>query len=183
MVFWPSSPANGMLTPPTHGISNPLYGIMNPSILVEMTGFNLPWGGSKYNDEKATPGSIYHLFWPPSHGILTSLPMVYWPPTFNIPWVGGQYTMGRVPMVYPTPIHYILIPLSVVFLTPLPMVFWPSSPTNGMLTPPYPWYIKPSLWYYEPLYFGRNDGIQFTMRRFKIQWRKGDPGVNISFEN
>jgi hypothetical protein len=38
------------------------YGIMNSSLLVEMRGgFNLPWGGSKYNDKKLTPGSKYHM--------------------------------------------------------------------------------------------------------------------------
>ena len=46
--------------PPTHGILTPLpmvyqilsCGIMNPSLVVEMGGVNLPWGGSKYNDKK-----------------------------------------------------------------------------------------------------------------------------------
>ena len=81
-------PIHGILTPPFHGILTPLpmvywtpypwyfdplpmvyqtlsYGIMNPSLLAEMRGVNLRWGGSKYNDEKATPGSIYNMvFWP-----------------------------------------------------------------------------------------------------------------------
>jgi hypothetical protein len=37
------------------------YGIVNPSLLVEMRGVNLPRGGSKYNDEKFPPRSIYHM--------------------------------------------------------------------------------------------------------------------------
>ena len=43
-------PIHGILTPPTHGIFTPLYmiyqtlsyGIMNPSLLVEMREVNLP---------------------------------------------------------------------------------------------------------------------------------------------
>jgi hypothetical protein len=76
------SPTHGILhfDPPIHGIPTSLpmvyqnlsYGIMNPSLLVEMRGVNLPWGGSKYNDEKTTSQSIYHYQ--------------------NWPW--EQYTMG-----------------------------------------------------------------------------------------
>jgi hypothetical protein len=52
-----------------HGISTPLpmvyqtlfYGIMNSSFGRNEGGFNLPWGGSKYNDKKLTPGSKYHM--------------------------------------------------------------------------------------------------------------------------
>jgi hypothetical protein len=36
------------------------YGIMNSSFGRNEGGFNLPWGGSKYNDKKLTPGSKYH---------------------------------------------------------------------------------------------------------------------------
>jgi hypothetical protein len=60
MVFWP----------PTHDILTPYPWYINPSLLVEMRRVNLPWGGSKYNDEKSTQGqyiiwkltmgSIYH---------------------------------------------------------------------------------------------------------------------------
>ena len=57
---------------------------------------------------------------------------------------------------------------------------------HGILTP-YPWYFDPPthgisnplLWYYEPLSLGRNEGGQFTMRGFKIQWQKIDPEVKI----
>ena len=36
------------------------YGIMNSSFGRNEGGFNLPWGGSKYNDKKLTKGSKYH---------------------------------------------------------------------------------------------------------------------------
>ena len=50
-----------VLTPLSMVYQTLFYGIMNPSLLVEMRGVNLPWGGSKYNDEKSTLGSIYHM--------------------------------------------------------------------------------------------------------------------------
>ena len=67
MVYWPPYP--WYFDPPTHGISTPLpmvyqtlsYGIMNSSFGRNEGGFNLPWGGSKYNDKKLTPGSKYHV--------------------------------------------------------------------------------------------------------------------------
>jgi hypothetical protein len=59
----------GILTPGSiaHVISTPLpmvyqtlsYGIMNFFFGRNEGGFNLPWGGSKYNDKKLTPGSKY----------------------------------------------------------------------------------------------------------------------------
>jgi hypothetical protein len=66
-----------LIDPPTHGILSPLpmvfrpptYGISNPLLWYyellsfgrNEVGFNLPWGGSKYNDKKLTPGSKYHM--------------------------------------------------------------------------------------------------------------------------
>jgi hypothetical protein len=74
--------------PPTHGILTPLPMVfwppypryIKPSLLVEMRGVNLPWGGSKYNDEKAPLGSIYHMKIDPG---------------VNIPW-GSKYHMTPV---------------------------------------------------------------------------------------
>ena len=53
---------------------------------------------------------------------------------------------------YPLPII-----INIYWTPSLPMVFWP----------PYPWYIKPSLMYYELLSFGRNEGggVQNTMTK------------------
>ena len=59
---------HGISIPPAHGLSTLLpmvyqtisYGIMNSSFGRNEGGFNLPWGGSKYNDKKLTPGSKYH---------------------------------------------------------------------------------------------------------------------------
>ena len=64
------------------------YGIMN-SLLAEMRGvqftmrgFNLPWGGSKYNNKKLTPGSKYHMEnWTRGQNIICKL-------------TRGQFTMG-----------------------------------------------------------------------------------------
>jgi hypothetical protein len=66
---------------------------------------------------------------------------------------------------------YILNPLPTHgILTPLPMVY----------RPPYLWYIKPSLMVlWTPLLVEMRGGVQFTMRGFKIQWQKIDPGVKI----
>ena len=128
--------------------------------------------------------------------------MVYW---FPYPWkfdplIHGIYTpyswyFYPVLMVflppYPwhiiTPFHGIFPPWPRVFC-PLSMVYWLPYPWYIAFWPPYPWYTnfptygisKPLLWYYEPLSFGRNEGGQFTMRGFKIQWRKNDLAVNIS---
>ena len=159
-----------------------------------------------------TQGSLTPLsmgYWPPTHGISTPyswymdpyswyinplcikyrpLPMVYRPP---YPWYIEPPTHG-ISKPYP----WYFDPLSMVCWPPYPWYFDPSS--HGILTPylwyfdlPFPWYIdppthgvsKPLLWYYEPLTFGRNDGGKFTMRGFKIQWRKIDPRVTISYEN
>jgi hypothetical protein len=67
MVYRP--PNHGILIPlpmeywpPTYGISNPLlwyYELL--SFGRNGGGFNLPWGGSKYNYKKLTPGSKYHM--------------------------------------------------------------------------------------------------------------------------
>jgi hypothetical protein len=57
---------------PTHGILTPTpipmvyqnlsYGIMNPSLLVEMRRVNFHEGGSKCNNKKSTPGLICDFF-------------------------------------------------------------------------------------------------------------------------
>ena len=147
---------------PTHGISTTLF-------MVYRTPY--PW----YIDLLPTE------YRPPTHGISTPYPWYFDPP---------------LPMAYQPPYPWYFDPPIHGMSTPLPMVFWPSS--HGILTPypwyfdpPFPWYIdppthgvsKPLLWYYEPLPFGRNDGGKFTMRGFKIQWRKIDPRVTISYEN
>ena len=106
---------------------------------------------------------------PPTHGILTPLPMVY---QTSYPWYSDPPTHGtfvyRTPYLgiltpYPRnikpPIHGILTPLPMVYRTPYPWYFDP--PTHGI--------TNPLLRYYEPLSFGRNEGGQFTMRGFKIQ--------------
>jgi hypothetical protein len=72
-----------------------------------------------------------------------------------------------------TPYPWYIEPLSMVFCPPYPWYFDP--PTHGILTP------LPMV--YQTLSYGRNEGGQFTMRGFKIQWRKSDPRVNISYEN
>ena len=81
MVFWtPAHAISNTLSmvfwPPTHGISNPLLWYCEP-LLVEMRGVNLLWGGSKYNVEKSTLWSKYHMKIHPS---------------INIPW-GSKYHM------------------------------------------------------------------------------------------
>ena len=54
MLFWPPCSWNIDPLPMVYQILS--YGIMNSSLLVEMKGgFNLPWGGSKYNDKKIDP--------------------------------------------------------------------------------------------------------------------------------
>jgi hypothetical protein len=55
-------------------------------------GFNLPWGGSKYNDKKLTPGSKYHMEnWTRGQNIIGKL-------TPGSIYHGVQNTM--------TPVHY-----------------------------------------------------------------------------
>jgi hypothetical protein len=46
-----------------------------------------------------------------------------------------------------------------------------SPPVHGISTPlrPYLGISNPLLWYYKLLSLGRNEGVQFTMRGFKIQ--------------
>ena len=73
MVYRPPYP--WYIEPPTHGILTPLpmeyrppyLWYIKPSLMVlwiplgrNEGGFNFPWGGSKYNDKKLTPGSKYH---------------------------------------------------------------------------------------------------------------------------
>jgi hypothetical protein len=54
MIFWPTC----------LWYIKPSYGIVNSSLLVEMRGggFNLPWGGSKYNGKNWTPGFFSEIF-------------------------------------------------------------------------------------------------------------------------
>ena len=68
MVYQPPNPwyfdllCPWNIDPPTYGISNPLlcyYELL--SFGRNEGGLNLPWGGSKYNDKKLTPGSKYHM--------------------------------------------------------------------------------------------------------------------------
>ena len=54
------------------------------------------------------------------------------------------------------------------------MVYWSTYP--WYFDPPTHGITNPLLRYYEPLSFGRNEGGQFAMRGFKIQWWKIDPG-------
>ena len=113
---------------------------------------------------------------PPTHGILTPLPMVYQIPYlwYIEPSIYG--ISNALPMVFWTPYPwYIETPIHGI-LNSLPMVFWPpyhgiSNPLSMVFWLPYPWYIEfPS--------FGRNEGVQLTMMGFKIQWRKITPGSN-----
>jgi hypothetical protein len=89
MVFWPPCPWN--IEPPAHGISNPLlwyYELL--SFGRNEGGFNLPWGGSKYNDKKLTLGSKYHMEnWTWGQNIMKIDPGV------NLPW-GSKYHMTPV---------------------------------------------------------------------------------------
>jgi hypothetical protein len=52
------SPAHGILTPLPMVYQTLSYGIMNSSFGRNEGWFNLPWGGSKYNDKKLTPGIL-----------------------------------------------------------------------------------------------------------------------------
>ena len=84
---------------------------------------------------------------------------------FNIPWVGGRYSMDKgvkTSWVWGSkyhlsnnkefsPIHVILIPLIMVY------------------RPPYLWYIKPSYGIMNSSLLVEMRGVQFTMRGFKIQ--------------
>ena len=108
---------------------------------------------------------------PPTHGILNPLPMVFWPP---YPWYFDPLSMVYWTLYswYSNPhIHGILTPYPWYF-DPLSMVYWP----------PYPWYIDRLHIVYQTLSFGRNEEGQFTMRGFKIQWRKIDPGVKTPYD-
>ena len=74
MVYRPPYPwyidpqSHGILTPLPMEYRPPYLWYIKPSLMVLWTpllvemrgGFNLPWGGSKYNDKKLTPGSKYH---------------------------------------------------------------------------------------------------------------------------
>ena len=62
------------------------------------------------------------------------------------------------PMLYQTPCLWDFDPL-----------WYIDPPTHGIL--------NPFLWYS----FGKNEGIQFTLMRFKILWLKFDPWVKIPY--
>jgi hypothetical protein len=101
----------------------------------------------------------------PTHGIFTPLSVVLWTPTHDI--------LTPYPWYIEPPIHDILTPYPWYvypsiqgILIPLPMVFWPTCP----------WYIDSPHMVYQTLSLDINEG-------FKLQWRKNDPGVNISYEN
>jgi hypothetical protein len=126
---------------------------------------------------------------PVSYGILT-LPMVYRPPTHGI--------LTPLPMVYRPLYPWYIDPPTHSISTPLPMVYRPhypwyiDPPTHGILTPlpmeyrpPYLWYIKPSLMvlWTPPSLLVEMRGVQFTMKGFKIQWQKIYPWVKISYVN
>ena len=74
-------------------------------------------------------------FYPTTHGISNTLPMLFWPPSFQdilipYPWYFNPLTHG--------------------ILNPIPMLFWQPGPwckqppIHGILTP-YPWYFDPSI--------------------------------------
>ena len=71
MVFWPLYPL--YISPPTHGISTRSYAVMNPSLLVELRGVNLPWGQIPYDT-----GFVYY-----KKGVLDSQPQVISLPVAN----------------------------------------------------------------------------------------------------
>ena len=148
MVFWP--PIHGILTPlsmvywppyPCHfdplSIDPPTHGILTP----------YPW-----------------YFDPPTH-YFDPLSMVFWPP---YPWYFDLPTVYRSP--YPWYIdpstHGILTPPIHGILTSLPMIFWP--PTHGI--------SNPLLWYYEPLFFGRNEGVNLPWGGSKYNDEKSTLG-------
>ena len=114
----------------------------------------------------------------------------------NFAWhYNSKYWIRILPLVFWPPYLWYFDHPYPWYIEPLPMVFWPPiygilNPLLVVFQPPYPWYIDPPthgisnplLWYCEPLSFGRNEEGQFTMRGFKIQWRKIDPGVKIPYD-
>ena len=139
--------------------------------------------------------NLFWKFWPPTDGISTPLPMVYWTP---YPWYIDPPTHGiltPLPMEYripyswyfdppihgiSTPFPWYIEPLTHGISTPLSMVFWPS-PTRRMSTP-YTWYFDlPAYllirnggfkipWGFNLPYRGGsvfNKGVQYTMN---VNW-------------
>ena len=133
---------------------------------------------------------------PLNHGILTPLPMVFWPLSPWYIWTPYPWYIEPISMVFQT--------LSIVYLLPYPWYFNP--PTSMVYRPPYRWYIAPPthgiltplpmvFWpplpmVYQSLSYGimdpsllleikgsiHHEGVQNTMTKI-------DPGVKISYEN
>jgi hypothetical protein len=78
---------------------------------------------------------FFGIFWPPTNGISTPLPMEYRPPyTWYIdPPTYGIFT--PLPMAYRPSYPWYFDPPIHGILTPLPMLYWT----------PYPWYIDPPI--------------------------------------
>jgi hypothetical protein len=122
--------------------------------------------------ETAIRASFY--FDPPSHGISTLLPMVFWPPypwyfdpLSMVYWTTYPWYIHPLSMVFwlpytcyfDCPKHAILTPLPMVYRPPLPMVFWPL----------YLWYIDPL-----PMIFGPPSIFWLEMRGVKIPYDTGN---------
>ena len=109
---------------------------------------------------------------PPYPWYIDPLPMVYRPP---YPWYIDPPNHG----ISTPPTHGILTPLPMVYRPPNPWYFDP--PAHGISTP------LPMV--YQTLSYGIMNssllvemrGVQFTMRGFKIQCQKIDPGVKIPY--
>ena len=99
--------------------------ILKFSIFLKLSSFN-------FFLENVDPLPIIYISTPltmeyrsPTHGILTPLPMVFWPP---YPWYIDPPTHGiltPLSMVYWPPYPWYIDPLTHGIATPLPMVFWP----------------------------------------------------------
>jgi hypothetical protein len=142
MVYWPPYPC--YIDPVPMVYQTLSYGIMNSSLMVlwiplfweKWGGFNLPWGGSKYNDKKLTPGSKYLMEnWTRGQNIIDkSTPGSIYHGVQNTIWHRGQNIIGKS-----TPVsHGILNPMvnwtrgrfTYDILTPgsiFHMVFWPRG--------------------------------------------------------
>ena len=92
---------------------------------------------------------------------------------------------NQLPKVYRTPYPWHIKPPTHRISNPLPgynepvthgisnhlfMVCWPLYPSH--IKPPAHGMLIPWPMVYQTLSFGRNEGVEFTMRGFKIQWRK-----------
>jgi hypothetical protein len=97
------------------------------------------------------------VFWSPIHGISNPLSMVFWPLS--------MVYRNPYPWYFDPPKHGISNPLSMVYWTPYPWYIEPSIHGISNIEPFTHYIMNPLLWY-----FGRNEGVQFTMMGFKIQW-------------